>query len=67
MATKKKESAEKPKITVLAPKNEKLVEVFVKSAYFDKVLKKNVYYGEKIGVPEKRAEELAKKGLVIKL
>lgn len=36
-------------------------------SYLDKKLNRNVYYGEIIEVGEKRADELAEKGLVVKL
>lgn len=63
MATKKK-SEEKPKITVHASPEVKLVEVVCKTAYFDKKLNRNVYYKERVAMSEERATELAKKKLV---
>lgn len=55
------------KVTVVAPPDVKLVETLCVGAYFDVKLGRNVYYGERLPMSETRADELAEKGLVIKL
>ena len=69
MSTKKKKAEEavkeEPKVTVLANPEVKLVDAVCKAPYFDKQLKKNVYFGEIISISEKRAKELAAKRLVV--
>ena len=46
---------------------EPTVKVCVKIAFFDMQQSKNVYYGETFKVTKERADELAEKGLVIKV
>ena len=52
------------KVTVVAPPEVHLVDIFCTEAYFDVELGRNVYYGEHLSMSEERANVLAEKGLV---